>query len=397
MFLYFLFRIDSVYYRLIMNHNHFANELFHIIEGALRLDIDKVRNYTDFLADNLEKEGEEVLAKRLRKLLEKSDHQIRPTDAKFANFLPVDSESRFHLIELVDCPKEPPLILTDEQWETVHEFISVAKSYVQTDNQSHDTSLSLVVHGPPGTGKNRLIRHLARELGLNLYVARLDGLISSYLGSTAKNIRAIFEFTAKRPCVLFLDEFDAIAKLRGDSQELGELKRVVNSFIQNLDTIGRQSIVVAATNHEELLDAAIWRRFSYRMELALPDEQMRRSMWVNFSRAIEFTKRELELLVDLSDGFSGSDIHEVCARLNRYKASSGKSPNFARVFLTIQNMSIGGTAEGRIASKTRGVGFEEAAYLLRKRNPRLYSLSALAHILGVSKSMAHRWILKRRD
>ena len=380
-----------------INHNHFVNELLRIIQGALRLDIDKVRNYTDFLADNLEKEGEEILAKRLRKLLEESDRQIRPTDAEFSNFLPVDSESRFHLIELVDCPKEPPLILADEQWEIMHEFVSVAKSYSQIDDRGYHASLSLVVHGSPGTGKNRLVRYLARELGLDLYIARLDGLISSYLGSTAKNIRAIFEFAAKRPCVLFLDEFDAIAKLRGDSQELGELKRVVNSFIQNLDTIGRQSIVVAATNHEELLDAAIWRRFSYRIELTLPDEQMRHRMWVNFSQPIEFTKRELALLVDLSDGFSGSDIHDVCVRLNRYERSFNKPPSFNRVFLTIQNMSIGEAAKNRVASQTRGVKPEEVAYILRTRNPRLYSLSALAHILDVSKAKVHRWILKRRS
>jgi len=101
-------------------------------------------------------------------------------------------------------------------------------------------------------------------------VARLDGLISSYLGSTAKNIRALFDFAAKTPCVLFLDEFDAIAKVRSDAQEMGELKRVVNSFLQNLDTLGRQSIVLAATNHETLLDAAVWRRFTYRLALTLP-------------------------------------------------------------------------------------------------------------------------------
>ena len=110
----------------------------------------------------------------------------------------------------------------------------------------------MLMYGPPGTGKSRLARHIAGELGLELYVARLDGLISSFLGSTSKNIRALFDFAAKTPCVLFLDEFDAIAKLRGDTQELGELKRVVNSFIQNLDSLGPQSIVLAATNHEEL-------------------------------------------------------------------------------------------------------------------------------------------------
>ena len=128
----------------------------------------------------------------------------------------------------------------------------------------------MLLYGPPGCGKSRLARYTARKLGLELYVARLDGLISSYLGSTSKNIRALFEFASRTPCVLFLDEFDAIAKLRGDTQELGELKRVVNSFIQNLDTLGTQSVVLAATNHEVLLDAAVWRRFSYRLELSYP-------------------------------------------------------------------------------------------------------------------------------
>ncbi len=381
-----------------MNKNNlFINEFFHIIDGALRLDIDKVGNYTNFLADNLEKEGEELLAKRLRKLLEESDRQIRPTDAELKDLLPVDNESQFQLMELVDCPEETPLILPDEQWEILREFTSVAKSYTQTETQIGNPSINLVLHGPPGTGKSRLARYLARELGFNLYIARLDSLTSSYLGNTAKNIRAIFEFAAKRPCILFLDEFDAIAKLRGDSHELGELKRAVNSFIQNLDTIGQQSIVVAATNHEELLDSAIWRRFSYRIELNLPDERMRSHMWLNFSRPIEFTRRELALLVDLSEGFSGSDIQDVCIRLNRYRLVSNKPLSFNKVFVTIQNMSIGESGKNQIASQTRGVELEEAAYILRNRNPRLYSLSALAHILGVSKSKAHRWILKGKS
>jgi AAA+ superfamily predicted ATPase len=151
------------------------------------------------------------------------------------------------------------------------------------------------MYGPPGTGKSRLARHIAQELGLDLYVARLDGLISSFLGSTAKNIRALFDFAAKTPCVLFLDEFDAIAKLRSDNQELGELKRVVNSFIQNLDTLGSQSIVVAATNHQELLDSAIWRRFSYRLALDFPIAELRRTMWTAFIGDLQFTEREIEL------------------------------------------------------------------------------------------------------
>lgn len=377
------------------NANRFVNELSRIVQGALRLDIDKVRNYTDFLADKLEKEGDAALAKRLRKILEESDHQLRPADVSFGGVLPVDSESRFPLVEpVISVAEEPALVLAEEQWDMVHEFVSVAKSYGQIESTIPGGSLSLLMYGAPGTGKNRLARYLSQELGLDLYIARLDGLISSYLGSTSKNIRAIFEFASKRPCVLFLDEFDAIAKLRGDSQELGELKRVVNSFIQNLDTIGQQSIVIAATNHEELLDAAIWRRFSYRIELTLPSAEMRAELWTQFALPREFSKQELALLVDLTEGFSGSDIQEVCVRLNRYQISSNETPGFPKIFSTIQNLAMGIGRGGKIASQVRGLDPEDTAAALRERNPQLYSHAALAHLFDVAKSTAHRWVTK---
>ena len=301
------------------NDNRFIGELFRIVNGALRLDIDKVRNYTAFLADKLEEEGEQASAARLRKMLTESDHQLRPTGSAFATSLPVDEESRFPLLERVNLKTltEPPVVLAQEQWDVVNEFLSIAKSHAQAEIQGVATALTFLFYGPPGTGKSRLARHIARELGLDLYIVRLDGLISSFLGSTSKNIRALFDFASKTPCVLFLDEFDAIAKLRGDTQELGELKRVVNSFIQNLDTLGSQSIIIAATNHHELLDSAIWRRFSYRLALDFPSAEFRRKMWILFIQPLQFTEREIDLLVDLSEGFSGSDIHEVCVRLHR--------------------------------------------------------------------------------
>ena len=322
----------------------FMNELVRIINGALCLDIDKVRNYTEFLAEKLEKAGDASSAGRLRKMLEESDQQLRPAGTAFAKVLPVDEDSRFPLLERVKLKtlSEPAVVLSQDQWDTVNEFLSIAKSYAQADANSFTTSLSFLMYGPPGTGKNRLTRHIAQELGLELYLARLDGLISSFLGSTSKNIRALFDFAAKTPCVLFLDEFDAIAKLRGDSQELGELKRVVNSFIQNLDTLGNQTIVIAATNHQELLDSAIWRRFSYRLALGFPDADLRRKMWAEFSVELQFTALEIALLVDLSEGFSGSDINEVCVRLRRRRITGGDYPRcrvrsrFSRTWLSVK-------------------------------------------------------------
>lgn len=369
------------------------SELFRIVNGALRLDIDKVRNYTAFLADKLEKAGEQASARRLRKMLEESDQQIRPAGAAFAKALPVDAESRFPLIEQVNLKalSEPPVVLTQEHWDTVNEFLSIAKSYAQADVQGISTSLSFLLYGPPGTGKSRLARHVARELSLDLYVARLDGLISSFLGSTSKNIRALFDFAAKTPCILFLDEFDAIAKLRGDSQELGELKRVVNSFIQNLDTLGNQSIIIAATNHHELLDSAIWRRFSYRLALDFPSPELRRKMWIAFIGPLQFTAREIELLVDLSEGFSGSDIHEVCVRLQRRQITTQQSAELKDAFQVLENIGIGEGEDRRFLSRLRDKDKHAIATMLRDRNAKLYSHAALAALFGVSKATAHRW------
>jgi DNA polymerase III delta prime subunit len=370
----------------------FMSELFRIVNGALRLDIDKVRNYTAFLAEKLEKAGDTASAGRLRKMLEESDQQLRPTGAAFAKVLPVDGDSGFPLIEHVNLKtmSEPPVVLAQQQWDTVNEFLSIAKSYAQAETQDLTTSLSFLMYGPPGTGKSRLARYIAKELSLDLYVARLDGLISSFLGSTSKNIRALFDFAAKTPCVLFLDEFDAIAKLRGDSQELGELKRVVNSFIQNLDTLGAQSIVLAATNHQELLDSAIWRRFSYRLALDYPASDLRRKMWEEFSKELQFTARETELLVDLSEGFSGSDIHEVCVRLQRRRITRQKFPELKDAFEVLQNMGIGEGEDRRFLSLLRGKDEHEISTILRDRNMKLYSHAAIAELFGVSKATAHR-------
>ena len=371
----------------------FMNELVRIVNGALRLDIEKVRNYTSFLADKLDDADETTAAKRLRKLLDESDHQLRPVDTAIAVSLPVDSESRFPLVEKVALKdlNEPDVALAEGQWDTVSEFLSIAKSYAQIEAEGLATNLSLLLCGPPGTGKSRLARHIACEPGYDLYLTRLDGLISSYVGSTSKNIRSLFEFASKNPCVLFLDEFDAIAKLRGDGQEMGELKRVVNSFIQNLDTLGSQSIIIAATNHQELLDAAVWRRFGYRIELDYPTPEMRAQLWQHYAEKLEFSDSELKMLVDLSDGFSGSDICEAGTRLHRRQLLGNASTTLSDTLRIMRNLSIGEGEQRRFLGLIRNKDDHDIAFYLRERDPKLYSHSAIAQLLGVSKATAGRW------
>ena len=363
-------------------------ELFRIVGGALRLDVHRVRNYTNHLADKLEKEGDHRTASRLRQLLAETDRTLRPA-ATQTLALPVDSESRFPLLERAS-PLEHPVILSPTAWEVVHEFISVAKSHAILEAEGVNSPLSLMLHGPPGCGKTLLANHIAQDLDLEMFTARLDGLISSYLGSTSKNIRALFQFASERPCVLFLDEFDAIAKLCGDTLELGELKRVVNSFLQNLDGLEPHTVIIAATNHQELLDRAVWRRFAYRLELPFPSQDERQQMWSAFLDDLRAPIPDLTVLADLSDGLSGSDIREAALRLRRQEIALAKSARLQDAFRALRQLATGDPNSSGFLSGLSSAGLDVIASVLRTRNPDLYSFQVIARLLGVSKTTAYR-------
>ena len=129
--------------------------------------------------------------------------------------------------------------------------------------------------GPPGNGKTSLAESLAYELALPLFIVRYDAVVTSYLGETAQRLRRLFDYVRTEPCVLFFDEFDAIGKERGDLHETGEIKRVVTTLLLQLDDLPSYCVLVAATNHPELLDRATWRRFEIKLELGRPsDDQM---------------------------------------------------------------------------------------------------------------------------
>ncbi|HEY3544572.1 MAG TPA: ATP-binding protein [Propionicimonas sp.] len=128
----------------------------------------------------------------------------------------------------------------------------------------------ILLVGPPGNGKTSLAEALAEALSLSMYVVRYEGVIGSYLGETAVRLRQVFDFVRTRPCVLFLDEFDTLGKERGDPHDTGEVKRVVSSLLLQIDDLPSHVVVVTATNHAELLDRAVWRRFEVCLNLPAP-------------------------------------------------------------------------------------------------------------------------------
>lgn len=130
----------------------------------------------------------------------------------------------------------------------------------------------VLLSGPPGNGKTSFAEAVAEGLGVPFYVVRYDALVGSYLGETNTRLRALFDYVRTVPCVLFFDEFDAIGKERGDTHETGEIKRVVSFLLMQLDRLPSYVVVVAASNHAELLDRAVWRRFQLRLSFPQPDE-----------------------------------------------------------------------------------------------------------------------------
>jgi SpoVK/Ycf46/Vps4 family AAA+-type ATPase len=126
--------------------------------------------------------------------------------------------------------------------------------------------------GPPGNGKTSLAEAIAEGLAVPFFVVRYETMIGSYLGETAGRLKRVFDYVRTTPCVLFFDEFDAVGKERGDIHETGEIKRVVTSLLMHVDELPSYAVVIAATNHSELLDRAVWRRFQLRLALPAPTE-----------------------------------------------------------------------------------------------------------------------------
>ncbi len=292
------------------------SEIRMIIQGGLEGKPEKVRNYAAALANKLEKEGDTKSGRKILQLLRQSQpRRVQPLDVS-PKVLPVDSESRFPLVESkVFTEEESFLVLDNATMEVIREFIDLSENSDILIREGITIPGNLLLYGPPGTGKTQIARYISWKLDLPLITARMDALVSSFLGSTSKNIRTLFDFVDNMPCILFLDEFDAIAKLRDDTNELGELKRVVNSLLQNIDALEGRVPVIAATNHEHLLDSAVWRRFDYKIEISLPGELERFSLFKHFLFPVITEESQVQLLSVLTEEFSGSDINTLSNRI----------------------------------------------------------------------------------
>lgn len=247
---------------------------------------EEFRAVAELIIDEEEKKNNRVLARSLRRTLEAGP--ARPAKPKALAPLIPFPEAAGDFIELVEPQHDKhDLILANEN---IRVFAGLLKEFRRSDEilrRGLPVRSKILFCGPPGCGKTLTAEVFSSELGLPLYIVKIDRLISSYLGETASNVRKIFEFARKQPSVLFFDEFDALARARDESGEHNELRRVVNSLLIFIDRIQPKGFLIAATNLDKSLDPAIWRRFDEVIWFDRPDQVMiRRFLRMRFKNVL---------------------------------------------------------------------------------------------------------------
>lgn len=176
----------------------------------------------------------------------------------------------------------------------------------------------VLLSGAPGNGKTSLAEAMASELMVPLYVVRYEAVIGSFLGETSGRLKKLFDFVRTQQCVLFFDEFDTLGKERGDTHETGEIKRVVSSLLLQIDALPSHVVVVTATNHAELLDRAVWRRFQLRLELPAPTEAQKEHWLAKLQESLDaplgMTPKTLAAKLEAT---SFSDLEQFCEDVRR--------------------------------------------------------------------------------
>jgi adenylate kinase family enzyme len=272
------------------------------------------RRAAQAIIDEEEAKRHTALARDLRRLLASGTSLHIPQFDVPLPEPPRDRESALPLADLVLSERTlGDLTLAPGLAERLADLVDEVSRWAALDALAVPRRNRVLLHGPPGCGKTSIAEALAGELGRILVTIRVDSLVSSYLGETASNLRRVMDFAATGAYVVLFDEFDSLAKDRADPADHGELRRVVNAVLQLIDRYRGPSIIVAATNHDAILDDAVWRRFDEVLEVPLP----------NRLQMEDLLRRHLR------DRSTGVDISDAAERLSGLPHAAGEALVYA--------------------------------------------------------------------
>ncbi len=253
--------------------------------------------------------GHGKLAEELKALIDAA--KARPSSKVPNKMIPI-SQPRGELVGLLQASypqaRLSDMILDDQVAMRLHRIIQEQQNHTKIRAHGLSPRRKLLLVGPPGTGKTLTASALAGELGVPLFVVRLDALITKFMGETAAKLRQVFDAITEVRGVYFFDEFDAIGSQRGQANDVGEIRRVLNSFLQMLEQDQSHSLIIAATNHPEILDYALFRRFDDMIQYGLPEAAQIIAVLKNRLSTFKPKRLAWSKLADRAIGLSYADI-----------------------------------------------------------------------------------------
>jgi SpoVK/Ycf46/Vps4 family AAA+-type ATPase len=257
-----------------------------------------------------------LLAKDLERILQNGYSKSLPASSSLYKSypdVPKDRETGLSLIDIRPFNLNwDDVVLSQDNFDILQRVALENRKQEVLEAYGLQPKSKLLFCGPPGCGKTLTAKVLSGVLGIPLVYANLTAVFSSYLGETATNLKKIFDYVEKGEWVVLFDEFDAIARDRNTLNEHGEVKRLVNSLLQLIDTSSSNSLFIAATNHESLLDHAVWRRFDEVIFFSKPNLELRTLLLKRYLSRLRYSKINLENFAAELEEATGADIERIC-------------------------------------------------------------------------------------